>query len=261
MKKIMLFLLLLMLMGITGVQAQESEYLPVLTEGKLWEVATINRDYPTDTTSFYNITVAGDTLVNNYMCKKIMIVPKYNQGDVMTAIAYEENGKVCTVTKNGDMELLFDIGFHLYDLVDMGYVAEEDVICVNGINRKRLLIDSGIDCEDYTYYVVEGIGISTDKFILTAGSSIGNENEYAIMLSCSENGETIFTYKDFKITPTIHADVDGNGEVDVRDITQLIAIIMNSSSDRAADIDVNGEIDVRDITALIDIIMSSKSSH
>ena len=53
-------------------------------------------------------------------------------------------------------------------------------------------------------------------------------------------------------------DVNGDGEVDVRDITALIDVIMNSITDNPrADVSEDGEIDVRDITALIDIIMNS----
>ena len=55
----------------------------------------------------------------------------------------------------------------------------------------------------------------------------------------------------------IAGEVNGDGEVDVRDITELIDIIMNSGANPRADINNDTEIDVRDITALIDIIMNS----
>ena len=52
-------------------------------------------------------------------------------------------------------------------------------------------------------------------------------------------------------------DANGDSELDVRDITSLIDIIMNSSNNPNADLNGDGEVDVRDITALIDIIMNS----
>ncbi len=56
----------------------------------------------------------------------------------------------------------------------------------------------------------------------------------------------------------LRGDVNADGEVDVRDITALIDVIMNSVTDNPrADVSEDGEIDVRDITALIDIIMNS----
>jgi hypothetical protein len=46
--------------------------------------------------------------------------------------------------------------------------------------------------------------------------------------------------------------------VDVRDITALIDVIMNSiTNNQRADVNGDSEIDVRDITALIDIIMNA----
>ena len=55
----------------------------------------------------------------------------------------------------------------------------------------------------------------------------------------------------------LQGDVNHDGEVDVRDITALIDVIMNSSVNPEADVNRDGDIDVRDITALIDIIMNS----
>ena len=57
---------------------------------------------------------------------------------------------------------------------------------------------------------------------------------------------------------TLRGDVNGDGEVDVRDITALIDVIMNSiTNNQRADVNGDSEIDVRDITALIDIIMNA----
>ncbi len=173
------------------------EYLPVLSEGKSWEVATVKTDSPSDTTGVYDIYVAGDTLVNNLTCKKIAIVPKNNQKSSMTAVAYEENGKVWKMTEDGTKELLFDMGLDVNESFDAGYVLESDIITLNGVSRKRLVIDSGADCDDYLFYVVEGIGISSDKWLIPR-LGIADVGEFCTMLSCSENGETVFIDKDFK---------------------------------------------------------------
>ena len=199
MKKIIITLLGL-LMITSASAASQTTFMPVLSEGKSWEVATISWDYENfpnsnDTTGYYAVSVCGDTIVNNLTCKKIVIVTKGNQKSSKTAVAYEKDGKVWNVNSNGEMVLIFDIGLHQNEEVDAGYVLKEDFISVNGFNRKRLLIDSGIDSYDYCYYVVEGIGISSDKWVSKLG--IGNENEYTIMLSCSENGELVFTKEDF----------------------------------------------------------------
>ena len=65
-------------------------------------------------------------------------------------------------------------------------------------------------------------------------------------------------FTDANAPVVVPGDVNGDGEVDVRDITALIDVIMNSISDNPrADVNGDSDIDVRDITALIDIIMNS----
>ena len=59
-------------------------------------------------------------------------------------------------------------------------------------------------------------------------------------------------------TTTIVGDVNGDGDVNVIDITALIDVIMNDdTTNPRADVNGDGEINVIDITALIDIIMNS----
>ena len=71
------------------------------------------------------------------------------------------------------------------------------------------------------------------------------------------NFDAIFFYRKGAVEPTIPGDVNGDGDVNVMDITALIDIIMNDGDNPRADVNEDGAIDVRDITALIDIIMNS----
>ncbi len=182
----------------------QATFKPVLTEGKSWNVARLseilNYTEEIDTVDYYTISVLGDILVNNQTCKKIEIVSQSDQNQPLTAVAYEENGKVWNVRDDGEMELLFDIGIHQYDEFGVdGFVVEEDYICVNGVDRKRLYVDSGVDADfnfDNLYcYIVEGIGASNNFWLGGQTGDIGP----CVMLSCSENGETIFTNRDFRV--------------------------------------------------------------
>ena len=58
-------------------------------------------------------------------------------------------------------------------------------------------------------------------------------------------------------TGGLRGDVNGDGDVNVMDITALIDEIMNDGTNPAADVNEDGDINVRDITELIDIIMES----
>ena len=180
----------------------QATFKPVLTDGKSWKVARLseilNSTEEIDTVDYYTISVLGDTVVNNRTCKKIEIVSQNNQNVSQTAVAYEENGKVWNVKDDGEMELLFDIGLHQYEEIGAGFVVEENHIYVNGVDRKRLYIDSGVDAntnnyENLYFYIVEGIGVSNNFWLGGQTGGIGP----CVMLSCSENGETIFTSKDF----------------------------------------------------------------
>lgn len=56
--------------------------------------------------------------------------------------------------------------------------------------------------------------------------------------------------------PSLLGDVDGNGTVDVSDVTSLINAILGSVDQNAAcDVDGNGTVDVSDVTYLINLIL------
>ena len=65
------------------------------------------------------------------------------------------------------------------------------------------------------------------------------------------------------IRPVMKGDVNNNGEVDINDVTALIAYCLGVGEVNLAnsDIDDTGEIDINDITALIDIILGNANTH
>ena len=113
--------------------------------------------------------------------------------------------------------------------------GDETQRTITGITNKYYDVANLIDEGTYTYKV---------KAIYSNGSESNWSNIEEVTLFGNATG--------------LQGDVNGDGEVDVRDITALIDVIMNSVTDNPrADVSEDGEIDVRDITALIDIIMNS----
>ena len=113
--------------------------------------------------------------------------------------------------------------------------GDETQRTVTGITNKYYDVANLIDEGTYTYKV---------KAIYSNGSESNWSNIEEVTLFGNATG--------------LQGDVNGDGEVNVVDITALIDAIMNDITDNPrADVNGDGNIDVVDITALIDIIMNS----
>lgn len=166
-------------------------YVPVLSEGKVWRYATVNRYERTDTTGFYKIMVSGDTIVNHFVCKKILVQNENGQHPVQTFVAYETDGKVYKVTDN-DFTLLFDIGLQKGDYIDnLAQVVADNITTINGMRRRVIVIDSMVDHSggECYYLIIEGVGVSKDEFI--PNFNLGNNDEFCTLVSCTDKGTII----------------------------------------------------------------------
>ena len=199
MKKIMI-LTIMLFFSMANVLSQEV-YQSVLAEGRMWKLSLSYRDSRQDIPDAYmTITVNGDSIVNGKVCKKLLvdyrniaevIYPKY-------IVAYENNGKVYWIDKNGKENLVMDMNLHKGDVFDdINVVLKEDYIVIDRTIRKWLMIDSGIDHThgEYIYYIVEGIGLSKNEFV---NMGLIDENIYFHrLIACYDNGKCIFSETDF----------------------------------------------------------------
>lgn len=166
-------------------------YMPVLSEGKVWRYATVNRYERTDTTGYYNVTVSGDTIVNHFVCKKILVQNENGLYPCQTFVAYEDGGKVYKV-KDDVFTLLFDIGLQKGDYIDnLAQVVAENITTINGMRRRVIVIDSMVDHSggECYYLIIEGVGVSKDEFI--PNFNLGNNNEFCTLVSCTDKGTII----------------------------------------------------------------------
>ncbi len=121
--------------------------------------------------------------------------------------------------------------------------------------------EAGVPDVQYLYDYKAGVGnLVTQINFDYAGNLFVSGSKLAILsIPTEDNQATTPAKKEMIIVKgqTNNGDVNNDGEVDVRDITALIDVIMNSVTDNPrADVNNDSEIDVRDITALIDIIMN-----
>lgn len=111
----------------------------------------------------------------------------------------------------------------------------------SGDSTSRLI--TGIEA---TRYTVNDLKTGTYEFKVKAVYTDGTESAWS-------NIEQVTLAE----SNGLKGDVNGDGDVNVIDITALIDVIMNDSTNPRADVNEDGEINVMDITALIDIIMNS----
>ena len=73
-----------------------------------------------------------------------------------------------------------------------------------------------------------------------------------------------YAFKDLKqitfenISPVIKkGDLNGDNEIDVTDVVELIDMVLAGSTDAAGDINGDGEVDVTDVVELIDMVLGN----
>ena len=182
-------------------KSEEHPYMPVLAEGRLWKLSYTYRDTWQDIPDAYmTIAVAGDSIVDGKKCKKLLVDYR-NLTEVVYPryiVAYETGGRVYRIDGDREEHLVMNINLHQGDAVDIVQtVQKEDTVIVDGIKRKRLIIDSGVDhCDgEYLYYLVEGIGMSKDEFV---NLGLIDENIYFHrLIACYDNGKCVFSAADF----------------------------------------------------------------
>ena len=62
-------------------------------------------------------------------------------------------------------------------------------------------------------------------------------------------------------TANVNADVNGDGEVTVADVNEVIDAMLGDGSNNAADVNGDGEITIADISAIIDFILNPYEEH
>lgn len=83
--------------------------------------------------------------------------------------------------------------------------------------------------------------IKNTRFGTTSGQEIQFSDETCIVTSS---------------TPSIHGDVNSDGEVNIADINAVIDMILSGSSNVAGDVNGDSEVNIADINAVIDLILS-----
>ena len=125
-------------------------------------------------------------------------------------------------------------------------------------------------CFSMSNEIITGTSGAILNAALTIGESV-NEGSYEatisnIVVTKTDGTQLKLSDAKFKIVVTnvIKGDANGDGEVNVSDIVEIVNYIMNKPSDKfvfaAADLNGDGEVNVTDIVKVVSIIMSSSNN-
>lgn len=177
----------------------------LLSDGKSWlciqEETLIGENKEVIDTTYYEISVCGDTLVNGFLCKRLLCSYVEDKAIDRYFIAYEKDGQVFDYdedlnkflllmdfnARKGDRLTVYD---ETGDVIDDSWIEieKEDSVIVNGEQRLRLTFDGGC--------WVEGIGSYTDSWLTYYPKpTCGCVSIHVV--ACYENGQCVFTQDDF----------------------------------------------------------------
>lgn len=112
---------------------------------------------------------------------------------------------------------------------------------------------------DIPFSVIKTVAGGT-VFADANGGAKAYKNNFFWLLAGGTQGkevhlDNIFFYKDKTLAPvTTKGDVNGDGTVNVADVTALVNVIAGAQTSTAADINGDGTVNVADVTALVNLI-------
>jgi len=171
-------------------------YVPMLDEGKSWEMCSVSVLNPEDQ-KHYCIRMGEVIQVGTRCCTRL-----YSSDNNFHMIVFEEGRKLYLVDDGGNAEVLLDYSLNKNDHIysESGAVAEVTQI-QNDNEYRTLTINTGIDCysyfnsdtEPWVYYLIEGIGVSKDQFL--PHRFLPDHNSISYLLRCWKDGSLLYESK------------------------------------------------------------------
>ena len=158
--------------------------------------------------------------------------------------------------------VVLDLGGDPYLKITTGYYPEIQSIKVYGgeiTDPEPFSFNAAHESGDADYRLIEGI--TPDKFYTVTGLRAGESYLYRVKSYYVNGTESKWSSSKeviLKQGESILGDVDGDGKVNVDDITALIDYLLTGQGTIdpvAADVDPDGKVNIDDITALIDMLL------
>ena len=200
--------------------------LPMLEEGRIWNTMSLHPGMHPEYTNLYGMPcegnphtykIEGDTIINGKAYKKFI-----EDGSPIGIFMRQEGARIYKCEPNSypsdwpdPEELAYDFSLQERDTIyypPYGFglvVAHVDTVMVDGISRRRLTMNHGVeenDIETLADIWVEGIGGAASSPCFFWGA--WETSISGMMQSCIQDGRVLFTWDDF-FAPGISA-VNGN---------------------------------------------------
>ncbi len=211
-----------------------------------------------------NSVIKVNTDLVGYSKISVIINAKaYTKGSNTTlTVATDLESKDLILAKELDTYLVvLEVGDHGYIQFTTGYYPELQSIKIYGgeiTDPEPFAFRSPSETGDAQYRLIEGI--TPDKFYTVTGLLPATSYLYRVK-SYYVNGteSTWSSMKEviLKAGEGLRGDVDGDGKVNIDDLTMLIdCLLANDTTHPAADVDGNGKMNIDDLTVLIDYLLS-----
>ena len=191
---------------------------------------------------------------------------------IIKAKAYS-NGSKTTLTVSTDLgqeELVLEkelktylvvlpVGDHGQIRITTGYYPEIQSIKIYGgeiTDPEPFALRAGNETGDATYRLIEGI--TPDKFYTVTGLVPATPYLYRVKAYYVNGTQSTWSNTKevlLKAGEGIRGDVDGNGEVNIEDLTELIDILLKGTMNPMGDVNGDGVVSIDDVTTLIDYLL------
>jgi hypothetical protein len=193
----------------------------------------------------------------------IVKAKNYTRGSNSTlTFATDMDSKTITLKKEVDTYLVvLDIASSRQLTITTGYYPEIQSIQIYGgeiTDLEPFTLRGANETGDDAYRLIEGI--TPDKFYTVGNLQPGTTYLYRVMANYVNGTQSRWSnMREVTLlsSPALTGDVDGNGLVNIDDLTLLIECLLNDGEAIGnTDIDADGQMNIEDVSALIEILIS-----
>ena len=128
------------------------------------------------------------------------------------------------------------------------------------LRKGNPVIMCGSGASECHCFVCDGYRSSDDMFHFNFGWD-GDGNGWFKLTALTPTTHNFTSSKNaiVGLTPTILGDVNGDGRINISDVTKIVNVANSGEYDRAADINSDGKVDIEDVSKEVNVILGKES--